>query len=317
MITPQAFNYGDCGRLGNRAPNFTEVRNQGYQALVNRATGILWYTNRWKYNYPELDVAVNFVGHEMMAMKEAIFTTPAEGLDISADQPEEVQASLRKVADRLYLFVVNTATAAQTITVKLPGELPGKLWVVSENRAVQVTANAITDAFDKYATHIYTSVAELGTRPQLADAIAAAHAAEAALKKPGNIAYRDSGVTVTASSSRRGYEMKTVDGALKGLAWSDSTYRKLPDWLTLTWPEPQTIGRVVIYTSTIADLKLQVSDEKAEGGWRTIAETAALEDPSVELTFASVSTTTLRIFITKLRGDSTSSIIQEVEAYAK
>ena len=317
MITPQAFNYGDCGLLGNRAPNFTEVRNQGYQAIVNRATGILWYTNRWKYNYPELDVAVTFVGHEMIELKEAIFATPAEGLDISAEQPEEVQASLRKVADRLYLFVVNTATDAQTITIKLPGDLPGKLWVVSENRAVQVADNAITDAFDKYATHIYTSVEALAKRPQLAAGMDDARAAEAALKKPGNLAFRDSGVVVEASSSRHGYETKTVDGALGGLAWSDKTYRKLPDWLTLTWPEPQTIRRVIIYTSTIADLKLQVPDENAEGGWRTIAETAALEDPSVELTFAPVSTTTLRIFITRLRGDSIASIVQEVEAYAK
>jgi len=317
MITPQAFNYGDYGRLGNRAPNFTEVRNQAYQAIANRATGILWYTNRFRYNYPEVAVAVDFIGYELMDMQEAVFAPPVEGLQIDADQPEEVQASLREANGNLYLIVVNTATAAQTITVKAPGEIGEKLWVVSENRTVPVKDNAVSDTFEKYAAHIYTNVEALGKRAQLADALAHASAAEAALKKPGNLAYRDSGVVVEASSSRDGHEMKAVDGALKGLAWSDDTYGKLPDWLSLTWPQPQTIGRVVIYTGSIADLQLQVPDEQAEGGWRTIAETHALQEPSMEFKFDPMPIKTLRIFSTKLRENAKFSIIAEVEAYEK
>ncbi len=317
MVVPQAFNYGDYGRLGNRAPNFTELRNQAYQAIANRATGILWYSHSAMFNYPACELGVAWIGHELMDLKEAVLSPPVAGLEIEAEQPEEAQASLRRVGDDLYLFVVNTATAAQQITVKMPQPTPAELTVVSENRAVPVKAGAVTDSFAKYATHIYTTVKALGSRAQLDDALAEITAAEQAMRKPGNLAFRDSEVVVAASSSRGNHEMKVLDGAVKGLAWSDDTYRKLPDWLSLTWPEPQTIGRIVIYTGSIADLKLQVPDENAADGWRTLAEAQELNQPSVELQFEPIPLKSFRILSTKLRDDAKFSIIYEVEAYAK
>ncbi len=317
MITPQAFNYGDYGRLGNRAPNFTELRNQAYQAIVNRTTGILWYTHSAMFNYPASGLGVAWIGHEIMDLKGAVLSPPVEGLEISAEQPEEVQASLRRVGDDIYLFVVNTSTEAQQITVKMPDAAPAELTVVSESRTVPVKDGAVTDRFEKYATHIYTTDKELGSRAQVQDALTEIAAAEQAMKKPGNLAFKDSGVVVEASSSRGDHEMKAVDGAMKGLAWCDNTYLKLPDWLSLTWPEPQTIGRVVIYTGSIADLKLQVPDENTEDGWRSITEVQELDQPSVALEFEPMQIKSFRIFSTKLRGDGRFSTIHEVEAYAK
>ncbi|MFP3905205.1 MAG: hypothetical protein ACLFWB_13245, partial [Armatimonadota bacterium] len=315
MVTPQGFNYGDYGKLNNRAPNFTEMRNQAYQAITNRATGILWYTNSHQYNYPRLRVAAIFIGNELQDLKEAVFAEPINDLQVEAADPDHVEASVRRVGEEVYLFVVNTATSAQEITVHIPGQSPAKMMVVSEGRSVAVNGGAVTDTFEKYETHIYTTVADLADREQVEDARQRAEQADADLKRPGNLAYKDSGVQIEASTSRKNLHVKVVDGARRGSGWSDETWNRWPDWISLQWPQPQTIGRVVIYTTSVGDVELQVPAEGDE--WKTIAQAQDQEGDSVELTFEPREIQTLRILCTAARGDGKRSGITEVEAYAK
>lgn len=317
MITPQAFNYGDYGRVNNRPPDVVEIRNQAWQAVANGATGFLWYSNTQQPNYPQLGVGVRFVGFEMHDIVDAVFARPVEGIQVTAGEPDEVEASLRMVGDDTYLIVVNTSTQPQQVSVKLPGSAPSRLWVMSEGRSVEVKDNTVSDGFEKYATHIYTSVETLADRAQLSDAIAQAERDTAALHDPNDLAWQGNNIIVEASSMRDDRLQKVLDGAIGGLSWSDSTWNTMPDWLSLTWPAPQKIGRVVVYGGGMADMALQVADPAAEGGWRTIASVDEITEQPVEFTFEPMQITSLRLLMSKLAGEAKNVSISEVNAYAK
>ena len=116
---------------------------------------------------------------------------------------------------------------------------------------------------------------------------------------------------------RDDHRQKVLDCAIGVLSWSDGTYNKMPDWLSLTWPAPQTIGRVVVYGGGMADMALQVADPAAEGGWRTIASVDEITEQPVEFTFEPMQITSLRLLMSKLAGEAKNVSISEVNAYAK
>ena len=317
MITPQGFNLEDYGRLNNRAPNFTEIRNQVYQAVVNGGTGFLWFKSLARANYPDMCAGVDFCGFELKDLQDAVFSQDVPGIKINADQPAEIQASLRQPGDDVYLFVVNTATQKNNVLVQMPAGTPKKLWVVSENRSLNLQAGALSDRFEKYETHIYTNVETLSKRPQLGVAMAAGKAALAAMKKPGNLAFKDSSVEVTTSDARSTGNARLVDGAETGFGWRVKTTGKSPDWVQLKWPETKIFGRVVVYTSSIENMNIQVPDKNVDCGWRTVAVLNGFSGTRAEISFDSVTSDTVRVVSTKIRDESHFSSMYEVEVYDK
>jgi len=139
--------------------------------------------------------------------------------------------------------------------------------------------------------------------------------ANAALKKPGNIAFDDNGTTVDVSSKSRygSTPDRLVDGVTDGMRWMDGTPGELPDWVTVTWPEAQTVARVVVHTQTVADFAVQVPDGDE---WRTVGEVTGNEGASAETVLNEpVETTAVRILVTGLQGEGKNAVIWEVEAY--
>jgi hypothetical protein len=224
----------------------------------------------------------------------------------------------RSLGKHLYLFAVNTATEQQTVKLKLAPALKGReLHVVSEQRSVPLGDRAvIEDDFGIYVTHIYTTDERAARRESIAVALKQIADANAARKKPGNLAFEDSGAAVTVSS-RSTYGStpdRVLDGVMTGMRWQDGTPDELPDWLTVTWPEPVTIGRVAIYTPSIADFEVQVPEGD---DWRTVAEVLGNTEEQAEAAWDDpVQTTSLRILVTGLMADQRYSSIWEVEAYA-
>ncbi len=158
-VTPQAFNYGDYGRAGNRGPNLTELRNQLYQAVAHGAKGFLWYTYGQIHNYPDLEIGMPFLSREARDLKAAILANDEpDAVAVKAPQPEHIHVALRRAEGDLYVFAVNTATEPQEVSFTVTGA-PDTLYVVSEGRQVSLRDGSFTDSFDIYATHIYTQEA--------------------------------------------------------------------------------------------------------------------------------------------------------------
>jgi hypothetical protein len=313
-VTPQGFNYGDYGRAGNRGPTLIELRNQNYQAVVYGAKGFLWYTYSQYRNYPDLYLGMPFLAREMADLKDAVLADEVPGaVTVKAAKPGHMHVRLRQVGHELTLVAVNTATEPQeaTFTVR---DAPAKLFVVSEGRTVSLAQGSFTDHFGVYAAHIYSTREALAGREQLADSQAAIDRANAARKKPGNLAFEEQGTRVVVSSGAQyGNEPdRVLDGITRGMGWLSKESNKLGEWLQVIWPTEQTIGRVVAYTTSIQEAEVQVP--AGEGQWKTVGK---LSGQPLTATFDPVQTSTIRLRVTRLQPDKKQSTLQEVEAYAK
>ena len=322
-VTPQAFNYGDYGKVNNRPPTFVELRNMTYQAVAHGAKGFLYYTWSPTQNYMDLKVGMPFLARECLDLQDAILADAIlapeaeEAVNATGQAMEHVHCSARRVGNDLYVFAVNTSTEPQTFRFELAGAAPpSTMLVVSEDRHVTVEAGAFTDEFAPYATHVYTTDERLGGRPTVAAALDQIAALNQARHKPGNLAFEDTGVTLEVSS-RAPYSStpeRMLDGILDGMGWRDGTGRKVPDWVELTWPEPIDIGRVVLYTDTVAALTVAVPEGD---GWQDVCAATGLGDASVSLAFPPVHTDRLRLTIEANRQDEPYTQITEIEVFAK
>lgn len=315
-VTPQAFDYFMGNKENTRPPNLTELRNQQLQALIHGARGILWYTYSHRYNYPDLDLGVPFLGREAQRLREALLAPEEPGAIVwEAEAPEHMHAAVRRLGADVVVLTVNTRTAPQRVRFTLEGCAARSLHVVSEGRSVSVSEGRFEDDFGLYEGHIYTTRPDLATGPTVAETLAAIDREQAARHKPGNLAYRDLGTTVSASSSSPygGALWMVTDGAVRGDGWRDGTPRQYPDWLQVAFQEPATVGRVVVYSASVVDYEIQVEQE---GQLRTVAEGRRAEgDGPLEVRFAPVRAAAVRVVVRSGSSDLTS--INEVEVYAE
>lgn len=313
-ITPQAFDYY-MNKENSRAPTLVELRNQQLQAIINGARGFIWYTYSHRHNVVDLDLGMPFIGREAERLRQAILAPEMPGaVTWEAEADEHLQAAVRQVGDDLVIFAVNTRTSPQKATLTLAGDAPTTLYVVSEDRAVTLDQGRFSDRFDLYEGHIYTTRRDLAAGPTLAQAQAAIARELAARRKPGNLALRDLGTTVTASSTHTyaGALWMTTDGAVRGNGWRDMTPKQYPDWLQVALPKTATVGRVELYSDTITDADVQVLQN---GQWRTVGHlTPAPEGPLVAR-FTPLPAEAVRVVISQGREDL--STITEIEIYAE
>ena len=319
-ITPQGFNYGDYGRENNRVPNFTELRNQVYQAVVEGTRGFLWYTYSQVSNYPSLDIGMRWLSREVADLKDFILVQPEPGSQVSVDAPQAVHihTTLRRVGEEVVLIAVNTATQSQVVSIDVYGRFgDGPVHVLSERRRVEVEQGRLRDRFGIYETHIYTTDQDLGAREDLAAPMAEIERAEAARRKPGNLAFEDEGVRVTVSSESPygSTPNRVVDGITGGMRWRDGTPGELPDWLLLTWPAPVEVGRLVLHSETITGVEVQVP---AGDAWVPVGSVADAATSPIEIALPkAVTTERLRLEVTALRPNAENSVLYEVEAYSE
>lgn len=313
-VTPQAFNYGDYGRVNNRAPNFTELRNMLYQSVIERATGFLWYTYGQTPNYPQLKLGVSWLAQEAKLLQPVILS-PQTSREVKVEPADgKLKATLREVDGQWYLLAVNTATEPVDAALHLPEGSRVKWYVISEGRSVTAAGGVLKDHFELYDTNLYTTDPVVSQKLDLAGEAARIAAADKARQWPGNLAFEGRGTTVQVSSKSRygSTPDRVVDGVLYGMAWRDGTSKKYPDWLQLDFKQEENIGRVVVYSATIDQATVQVPDGE---GWRDLGGLQREDEHKLSLTCEPIRTKALRLNITA--GLDSFVAVTEVEAYAK
>jgi hypothetical protein len=100
----------------------------------------------------------------------------------------------------------------------------------------------------------------------------------------------------------------------KCLTWQDTTENQGPDWLEVRLPQPQTVGRVVVYPfeQSLKDYAVQVF---ANGQWQDVAKAVDRKADQAEHAFARVTTDRLRLLVTATHGPIAK--VTEIELYER
>jgi hypothetical protein len=318
-VVPQAYDTRDFGGTGERAPTFAESRNMVWQAVGAGARAVVWWD--WNWVFPKtIDSVIGnaYLARELAALKSFVLAPVEGGMEFNAPENSMVRAALRTANGQKALFATNAATKPQEVVFKVPALANRELIVLGEGRTVKVDADGgFTDRFDVYGTHLYVTDATLATFETLATVQKHIDEGNAARKRPGNLAFEDSGVMPSASS--QGAYQPTpiwlVDGVREGRGWSAMPFAGA-DWVELAWPKPQKIGRLVVYTDRIADCEVLVAPvDEAQPEWRRVASAKAATSNPIELAFEPIESSRLRIAVSRLREGFTSTSILEIEAY--
>jgi hypothetical protein len=109
----------------------------------------------------------------------------------------------------------------------------------------------------------------------------------------------------------------------KTTGWNDSTKGVFPDWLQVAFDQPQSVGRVDLYTLNskqypAAGYGLKDWDVQAQvnGSWQTVAEVRGNAAGLKSSTFAPVTATAVRIRTLATNEGPTYSRVVELEVYA-
>ncbi len=108
----------------------------------------------------------------------------------------------------------------------------------------------------------------------------------------------------------------------KTTGWNDATKGNFPDWLQVTFDQPQTVGRVDLYTLDskqypAAKYGLKDWDVQAKVGdaWQTVAEVRNNVAGLKSSTFTPVTATAVRILALASNEGPTYSRVVELEVY--
>ena len=323
----QGFNYGDYGAVNNRVPNYREYRNQNLLALICGARGTIQF-NRMVAHYPELYIGMPALTKELAALEDVLVAATPD-TKATADQ-DKVKVLLKEREGQLWALVCNAGMEARDLKVTIPGlgKRAKALNVASEGRTVAVKGDQISDHFDTWEVHVYSTgpVPKLATVKEIEAQIAAANAAR---RKPGNLAYQEfegDGVVVSVSSTSGKFRRPdtglwhVVDGVVdaedryKVLGWHDITEKAGPDWLEVKLPQARTVGRVVVYPfdKSLRDYAVQAW---VNGEWRDMAKATGQSGDMATHSFAPVQTDRMRVFVTATNGPVAG--ITEIEVYEK
>jgi hypothetical protein len=324
----QGFNYGDYGAVNNRIPNYVEYRNQNLLALICGARGTIQF-NRMVEHYPELYLGMPHLTRELRFLESILVqASPSPAASAAA---EKVKLLTKIHRGQLYLLASNAEMSAREVKLTLPGagKLGRRLNVVSEGRSVALQGDTFSDRFEPWEVHVYTT-APAPNLPTVKQIVAEIAAANAARRKPGNLAFQEfegDGVVVSASSSQAAKYRRpdtglwhVVDGVIdtidhyRCLTWQDDTPGEGPDWLEIKLPKPAQMGRVVVYPfeKSLKDYTVEVS---VGGQWREVAKVSAQSGDRIEHTFEPVTSDRLRLVVTGTNGPQ--AMVTEVEVYER
>lgn len=313
----QANDYSNTWNQLAGMPVFMELRNMVYQAIIGGVKGYFWQDYRYLYNFFEAKVGVDYLVRELDLLKDAILAPEEKGkILLQCADRNIIYISHKVVGKDSYLFLVNAGKMGQRVRIEIPSfEGIDKLYVLSEDRVIEVKDRAFSDDLAPYATHIYLTKevkinGELGSLREVQEAIDDKNKAK---KKVGDLAFADSGVKIVVSScSDANLISKVNDGVLEGLSWASKKGEALPQWVELSWPKPIRAEKVIIYSDTIEHARVQI---KRGEDWVDISDFTRRSGAHLRAIFEERELEEMRILITEKKLGASVVTLAEVEVY--
>ncbi|KKR03714.1 MAG: hypothetical protein UT30_C0021G0013 [Candidatus Uhrbacteria bacterium GW2011_GWF2_39_13] len=342
-LVPQAYSWS-YRDPSPRAPTLDELRNQIWQAFIAGGKGILLY--QWlsggRYNdaisYSAMRYGPTYLGAEIEIMKPAIIAPALTGQLKLITEPEDEHfvASLRRDGNTFFLMAANTSYEKRKASFQMNIEHPPtRMFVVGENRVVEITEGGFTDMFAPVETHLYTTDIGIAKIVDLSATHTQIKQKRAERKKNGNLVgigeleipemeklWKSKPDIITVSSTQIVYSAGNKEwlalGLLDGLPdihignyFTPRINDKEP-WVEVSLPKPTKIGRVQFYTLTgVADCKIML--RTPQGELRQVAEITNNKQNPVNVTFPPDEATAVRIVLTKFSQGR--SVISEIEVY--
>ena len=277
--TPQGFNYADFGRLGQRGPDFTELRNMHYQGLAGGVKGFAWYVWTGSECYPELMGGVAFLAQEARALSELY--THSRRCKALPSGAEDVLLYGCEVGSRSYRIAISAATEERSFSFPVNGKT---YYTAGEEDAFTVRDGKLCDKLAKYQVKVYVSDETLARSFRIADSEKMIAEAAKGLHKPGNLAYTPvSKAEITVNIPQPGKKRPLwhlADGSLSR-PLTPGPKLKVKPAVTMTFPKEVRAGRAVLYGR---NLKSAVVEIERDGKWVKVADTVpapAAVDPNV------------------------------------
>jgi hypothetical protein len=324
----QGFNYGEYV-CGSRMPTYYETRNQNVLCLAAGGTFLMGFESsviqKW---YPEVAIGLDYLTEELAYLGKAVIA-PTSPNKVTCDS-KDVVTLLKDVDGDLFLFVSNASNEPRTLSVTVPGLDSRKLNVVSEARSVEPKDNVVSDSFDTWETHIYTTSTEKSGLTTIKEITQIIEAEYQKLQKTGNLAFQrwsNQSVDITFSSRKGDYPPEPwhiCDGVSdisdyqirfeSQHSWTDGTPDKSPDWVELKFKKSHRISRVEVYTYK-QSIKGYTVQAFLNNAWRDMDKVTGQKSNHITNTFKPVQTDRIRLLITATNGPS--AIVTEIEAYEK
>ena len=350
-LMPQSFDWGKKNSNGSpgRGPTYDELREQAYLGLNGNARGIIPFKFAMSGMMThDLRIGRRNLVRELDALKEFAL---APTVPVTAKPDSRLfNVGQKVVGDRFIVIAVNLSDQPVDAEIQLKGKTPDTLAVSGEKRSVAVRNGRFRDRFEPHTTHIYATGGVKVDAVDHAAVRAEIAAANAALKRPGNLAaagelslgqvreYRKGiippGVPkISVSSQFATHEYKTgatqyflQDGIRRQddvIWWDLRSWTPLADdkepWVEIDFGKPVKIGRVLLCSVVKNKRPMLLAGRlvaiDADGKEQEVARFADNKEKDLELKFAPVTANKLKLIVDKrLPWDR---LLTEFEVYSE
>ena len=187
MFAPQAFDWDyktSSGKI-TRGPTYLELRAQSLLAIAGDARGLLLYS-RFSMNTPSehLRMGGEFLAREIIESEE-LFLAPSQPVDVAVLSGKgEVAAAIKRSGMEMLLIAVNMSGRKVRASFSAKG-LPERLYVGGEAGGVKVSGGTFAVDLSPLEAKVFHAKPKKFSPSEASREI---EAAEAARRKPGNIA---------------------------------------------------------------------------------------------------------------------------------
>jgi len=165
-VVPQLF------RVNAKFPTYEEMKLQVYKAIINGATGILWWgfvsekgiEAEW-YRYDDHQAYLDFkrISQEVMALEPLLISPSRPDLVMTVSNPA-IEWLAKSDPEKVVIFASNfSETSLGNVTLKLASSagVGSRVEAYTENRTLPVSRgrkeepDSFTDSFNPYEVHVY------------------------------------------------------------------------------------------------------------------------------------------------------------------
>ena len=250
-IIPQCFSFEHFNSPNGRAPNFSEVRNMFYQAVIGGARGFLPYAGAYTGADGGLRYGVPFVNRELILLKDAVIGKDVKGEVKLKKKIPDFYFNVREAKGDYFIFAVNCSVNKANAEFILNKNLAQKNWyIISEGSQAQVKNNKISQEFGTYGTYLFTTNKKIANSLKISETVKKIAEFERSKVRPGNIAFAGYGTKVSVSSAiwtDKSY-INMNDGVRDGTNTWKASFKDKKPFLILTFPKTETVGKVDFYT---------------------------------------------------------------------
>jgi len=148
-----------------RRPMPAEIRSEVWMAIINGATGIIYFVHEWQPSFEEAGV---FRHRDVIAelkrlngqIKELapVLNAPTLKDAVSIEASGEIAHMAKQYGDTLYVFAVNMTGKPATAKLRASRGTSTSAVIVGEDRNLDLLDGTLSDTFDAYQARIYQFV---------------------------------------------------------------------------------------------------------------------------------------------------------------